>query len=293
MVANSTSPNPERLRIDLHSHSTASDGSLTPATLVESAVAAGLQVLALTDHDNTAGISEAQQAADAQGLMLVPGVEVSVTWNSQVIHIVGLRIDPANPVLEQGLAGLREFRVWRAEEIGRRLSDRGIEGALEGARSFAKGEIVGRTHFARWLVQEGFAPDTRRVFERYLVRGKPGHVPGQWASLADAVGWIRAAGGQAVVAHPGRYKLSASKMAEFLDAFRQAGGEGIEVLSGSQAFGDAPHFAKLARYFGLKASAGSDYHGPEQTYLALGRLPLLPDSVQPIWQDWRDLVLAA
>ncbi|MEK8088308.1 PHP domain-containing protein [Thermithiobacillus plumbiphilus] len=293
MSANSAVSIAERLRIDLHSHSTASDGSLTPAALVESAVAAGLRVLALTDHDNTAGISEARAAAEGRGLLLVPGVEVSVTWNSQVTHIVGLRIDPDNTVLQQGLAGLREFRVWRAEEIGRRLAERGIEGALDGARSFAKGEIVGRTHFARWLVQEGFAPDTRRVFERYLVRGKPGHVPGQWASLQDAVGWIRAAGGQAVVAHPGRYKLSASKMAEFLDAFRQAGGEGIEVLSGSQAFSDAPHFAKLARYFGLKGSAGSDYHGPEQTYLALGRLPLLPEGVPAIWQDWPELELAA
>lgn len=284
---------PDRLSIDLHSHSTASDGSLTPTVLVESAVAAGLKVLALTDHDNTAGIIEAQAAADALGLMLVPGVEVSVTWNSQVIHIVGVNIDPQNAALQQGLAGLREFRDWRAEEIGRRLAAKGIEGALEGARAFARGEIVGRTHFARWLVREGYAPDTRRVFERFLVRGKPGHVPGQWASLQDAIGWIRAAGGQAIVAHPGRYKLSASRLAELLHAFRELGGEGIEVFSGSQAFSDAPHFTRLARLFGLKASAGSDYHGPEQTYLALGRLPILPDDARPIWQGWPGIDLAA
>ncbi|MEW5790431.1 MAG: PHP domain-containing protein [Pseudomonadota bacterium] len=276
----------QRLAIDLHSHSTASDGSLSPTALVEMAAAAGLRGLALTDHDNTAGLAEAGTAAIRHGLRLIPGVEVSVTWNSQVIHVVGVNIDPANADLQQGLARLREFREWRAEEMDRRLAGHGIHGALDGARRFAKGEIVGRTHFARWLVQEGHAPDVRRVFERFLVRGRPGHVPGQWAGLEEAVGWIRVAGGQAIVAHPGRYKLSASKLCQLLREFKAAGGDGIEVISGSQAVSDAPYFARLARTLGLLASAGSDYHGPEQAYLSLGRLPLLPPDTTPIWHDW-------
>lgn len=277
---------PTRLTIDLHSHSTGSDGSLSATELVQRAADAGLTVLALTDHDNTESLAEAGQAAARLGIRLIPGVEVSVSWYSQTVHIVGVNIDPQYPILQAGLQSLCAFRQWRAEEIDRRLAKAGIHGGLEAARAFASGPIIGRLHFARWLLQEGHAPDMRRIFERFLVRGKPGYVPGQWASLEDAVGWIRQSGGQAIIAHPGRYKVSAGKLRQLLLDFKAAGGNAIEVLSGSHANQDIPRFAKLARDMDLLASAGSDYHGPGQSYGDLGRMPLLPEQVTPIWHDW-------
>lgn len=271
---------------DLHTHSHYSDGQLAPAELVARAAANGVEVLALTDHDSTEGLPEAHAAARERGIELVPGVEVSVTWNNLTIHVVGLRIDVAQPELQQGLQRMREFREWRAEEIGRRLHKAGIEGATEGARRFARRGLVSRTHFAQFLVAAGHAPDVKRVFKRYLVSGKPGHVPGQWATLTDAVAWIRAAGGQAVVAHPARYKLTATRLDKLLGEFRAAGGAGMEVVCGSHSRDDAFRFAHLAGRFGLLASAGSDYHGPENYYMDLGPLPPLPEGCTPVWQGW-------
>lgn len=272
---------------DLHTHSHYSDGSLTPAELVARAAAAGVHVLALTDHDVTAGLPEAQAAAAGCGLTLVPGVEISVTWVAQTVHVVGLGIDTDSVSLQDGLAGLRQFREWRAEEIGRRLAKAGVEGAIDGARRRAQRGLVSRTHFAQFLVEAGHAPDMRGVFRKFLVHGKPGHVPGAWAALADAVGWIRAAGGQAVLAHPARYKLTATRLKKLLGEFRDCGGEAIEVVSGSHSRDDMFRFANLAVRYGLLASAGSDYHGPDFRYMNLGPLPPLPEECTPVWSVWQ------
>ncbi len=271
---------------DLHAHSTASDGTLSPKQLMQRAHAAGVGVMALTDHDTLDGLDEAAQTAADLGLGFVPGVEVSVTWQHGTVHIVGLGVAPENATLREGLTGLCEFRDWRAQEIGRRLEKAGVHGAFEGAQALSNGRLISRTHFARYLVAQGHAPDMRGVFRRYLVQGKPGHVPGQWAELADAVQWIRAAGGQAVIAHPARYPLNRVKLRRLIDEFAAAGGEGLEVVSGSHSRDDYFKMARHAKDFGLLASAGSDYHGPEQAWIELGRLPELPAGCVPIWRDW-------
>ncbi len=275
-------------RYDLHSHSTASDGTLAPAALVARAAAAGIEVLALTDHDTTAGVAEARCEAERQGIRLLAGVEVSVSWNGHVIHLVGLGVDPGNRPLQEGLAGLRRFRDWRAREIGRRLAKEGIAGAFEGARARCLGELVSRTHFARFLVEQGHAPDVRRVFQHFLVRGKPGYVAGEWATLEQAVGWILAAGGEAVVAHPARYPLTRTKLRRLLGEFQELGGTAIEVISGSHSRDDVFTMTRHARDLGLRGSAGSDYHGPENPWIELGRLPSLPEGVVPVWRDRAD-----
>lgn len=277
---------------DLHSHSWVSDGTLSPSALVQRAAAAGVDVLALTDHDDTAGCAEARRAADAAGLTLLPGVEVSVTWQGMTVHIVGLNIDPEAPALLAGLARLREFRDWRAREIGLRLAERGLDGAYEGAAALSRGRIISRTHFAHHLVSRGCGKDVREVFKHYLRRNKPGHVAGQWAGLEEAVGWIRAAGGVAVVAHPARYELTATKLRRLLGEFIECGGEAMEVVSGSHTPADVQTMARHACKLGLLASAGSDFHGPENPWVELGRLPALPDGLTPVWQRW-ELALGA
>lgn len=271
---------------DLHSHSLASDGTLAPAALVARAQAHGVQVLALTDHDTTDGLVEAGRAADACGITLINGVEVSVTWERQTIHVVGLGIDPASAALVEGLGRAQAFRDWRAEEIGRRLARAGIPGAFEGARALARGRIVSRTHFAHFLVASGRAHSVRDVFRNYLVRRKPGYVPGDWTALEAAVGWIRTAGGQAVIAHPARYRLTATRMRRLIGEFRECGGEALEVVSGSHTRDDIQHMARLSCRHGLLASAGSDYHGPENPWVELGRLAPLPVGCTPVWQGW-------
>ncbi|MCU7917118.1 MAG: PHP domain-containing protein [Candidatus Thiodiazotropha sp. (ex Epidulcina cf. delphinae)] len=271
---------------DLHCHSTASDGTLSPHALVLRAADAGVRVLALTDHDTTAGIEEASLAARQCGLKLIPGVEISVTWNRQTVHIVGLNVDPDNRTLQQGLSKLREFRDWRAREMAERLEKAGISGAYEGALAYSNGVLVSRTHFARFLVKQGVVSDERKVFKRYLVSGKPGHVPGNWASLEQVLGWIHAAGGEAVVAHPARYRMTGSKLRRLLKDFIRQRGEAIEVVSGSHGRDDYFRMAGLARDLGLKASVGSDFHSPENPWIELGRLPMLPDGCRPVWVDW-------
>lgn len=274
------------LRYDLHSHSTISDGTLSPTDLVRYAALQEVDVLALTDHDATSGIAEGLRVAAEEGVILVPGVEISVTWGHQLLHIVGLGIDPDNDVLQRGLTGLREFRVWRAEEMGRRLEKKGIAEAYAGAQAQARGPSIGRTHFARYLVAQGKAKNVQDAFDRFLLRGKPGYVPGQWATLGDAVAWIRAAGGQAVIAHPARYSLSAGRLRELLQEFKDSGGEAIEVVSGSAPHGATPALANFARHFALLASAGSDYHGSGQPHNKLGCLPPLPEASVPVWERW-------
>lgn len=271
---------------DLHSHSTASDGTLSPTDLVRRAAGAGVRVLALTDHDTTDGLEEAATAAQPLGLALIPGVEISVTWGARTVHIVGLNLDTSNAHLQQGLARLLEFRAWRAEEIGRRLAKHGIENAYEGARALSNGRLIGRTHFARFLVNQRLAANTADVFKRFLTNRKPGYVAGEWATLEEALGWIHAAGGQAVIAHPARYGLTRTRMLALLGEFRDLGGVGLEVVTGSHSRDEVFTFARYAQEQRLLASAGSDYHGPENPWVELGRLARLPDGCQPIWHDW-------
>lgn len=268
---------------DLHSHTTASDGTLSPTALVEHAAGCGVQVLAVTDHDATAGLAEAQAAATRQGIELVPGIEISVTWAHQTIHVLGLQIDPTSSILQHGLEKLHAFRLWRAEEIARRLEKARIPGSLAAARAYAGGKIISRTHFARFLVAEGYAKDMKQVFKRYLVRNKPGYVPGQWANLDEALDWIHQAGGMAVLAHPARYQISSQRLRQLLAEFRDRGGVGIEVVSGSHSQGDILRFAELADHYGFYASRGSDYHGPENAYADPAKLPALPEHCRPIW----------
>jgi 3',5'-nucleoside bisphosphate phosphatase len=271
---------------DLHTHSTASDGTLTPTELVARAAAAGITVLALTDHDTTAGIAEAQAAAPAHDIRVIAGVEISVTWGERTVHIVGLQVDVDAPELRDGLAELRTFRAGRAEEIGRRLAKHGIANAYAGARAFSNGTLIGRSHFARLLVQRGFAADTNEVFKHFLTHGKPGHVAGQWASLDAAVGWIRAAGGLAVIAHPGRYHLTRARLVRLIREFRTAGGVALEVVTSAHNRDEMSNFARLAREQQMLASVGSDFHGLEHAWLHLGRLPALPEGCVPVWRDW-------
>ncbi len=271
---------------DLHSHSTASDGTLTPTALMQRAAAAGVEVLALTDHDTTEGLAEAARAAAETGVLSIPGVEISVSWGGRTIHLVGLNVDPDNGVLADGLASLRRFRDWRAEEMGRRLDKAGHSGAYEGAKALSNGRLISRTHFARFLVSRGAASDVRGVFQRFLVSGKPGHVAGEWTPLEDAVAWVRAAGGQAVLAHPARYGLTRTRMLRLLGELKECGGHGLEVLCGSHSRDDSFTAARHARETGLLASAGSDYHGPESPWVELGRLPPMPPDCRPIWADW-------
>ncbi len=270
---------------DLHSHSLASDGTLAPGALLRAAHGAGVHVLALTDHDTTEGLAEAEQCATELGVQLVPGVEISVTWQAQTIHVLGLGIDRGSAALQKGLRELREFRNWRAGEIGLRLARAGIGGALEGARVFSSGSIVSRTHFARFLVEQGHAGSMREVFKRFLVHNKPGHVPGEWAALEDALGWIRAAGGMAVIAHPARYGMTSSKLRRMIGEFRDAGGLGMEVVSGSHNRDNVTAMAALCRNERLLASCGSDYHGPENCWIRLGELPPLPAGCTPVWES--------
>lgn len=275
-----------KLRYDLHSHSTASDGTLSPRDLVMRARAQGVDVLALTDHDTTDGLAEAAQAAAESGLQLVSGVEISVTWNQHLVHLVGLRVNPAHGPLQTGLADLRARRDGRAEEIGRRLTRSGIPGAFEGARVYAGGGVVSRTHFARFLIEQGRSRDMREAFDRYLAPGKPGYVSTVWAPLEEAVAWIRGAEGVAVIAHPARYKLTGTRLRQLIGEFKECGGEGIEVVSGSHSRNDCQTMADYAARFDLLASCGSDYHGPETPWMELGRLPDLPPGCTPVWERW-------
>jgi predicted metal-dependent phosphoesterase TrpH len=275
------------LNIDLHSHSTASDGLLKPEELVARAAANGVEVLALTDHDGVSGLAEARARAESEGVRLVDGVEISVTWEGSVVHIVGLQIDPENPVLLSGLESIREGRARRAEKMGEALDAAGVPDSLAGAKTYAENpSLISRSHFARHLVKTGRAPVVKAVFQRYLVKGKPGFVPHQWASLGEAVGWIRASGGIAVVAHPGRYNFSKPELHAFLAQFRDCGGAGIEVVTGSHSPEQYVEFAGIAREFGFAASRGSDYHGKGESKADLGSLPQLPGDLKPVWHDW-------
>lgn len=275
------------INADLHSHSHVSDGLLAPAEVARRAHGNGVQLWALTDHDEVGGLEEAARAAAQLGMRFVPGVEVSVTWASETIHVVGLGFDVADDRLASGLARTRGGRQARAVEIGEQLAAVGLPGAYEGALRYVENpDLISRTHFARHLVDTGVCDSVSDVFDRYLSEGRPGYVEHRWARLVDAVRWIRDAGGRAVIAHPGRYKLGPTAMHALLTEFRQSGGEGLEVISGSHKPEHAAVFAAYAREFGFRGSRGSDYHGPGVSHAELGRVASIPGDIDPIWSDW-------
>jgi predicted metal-dependent phosphoesterase TrpH len=280
--------------IDLHFHSTASDGALAPAAVIARAAERGARVVALTDHDCTAGLAAARASAEEHGITLVNGVEVSVSWGKHTLHIVGLDLDPAAPELAAGLQRIRDGRVQRAHDMAAGLAKVGIADAFEGAMQHCDNpEMIGRTHFARFLVQSGVVKDVRTVFRKYLTPGKPGYVPHEWAALADTVGWIRAAGGIAVIAQPGRYELGRTLTERLIEDFTNAGGEAIEVVSGSHSLDEVHKFALLAERHGLLASAGSDFHAPGEGGRDVGLTDALPPICRPVWARFKGIDVAA
>jgi predicted metal-dependent phosphoesterase TrpH len=272
------------LNADLHCHSVVSDGTLTPEDLAARAAANGVELWALTDHDEVGGQHRAAAAARAHGMAYLTGCEISVTFADETVHIVGLGFDPDDADLREGLRATREGRGERAREIAAGLERAGIRGAYEGALRHAGNPLlVARTHFARFLVEARVCRDTGEVFRRYLVEGKPGYVPHRWAGLRDAVRWITGAGGIGVVAHPARYKFTANEEFALFTEFKAHGGTAVEVVTGSHTSAEAIAYADVAREFGLAASRGSDFHGPGESHTDLGRLPPLPADLTPVW----------
>lgn len=272
---------------DLHCHSNVSDGVLAPALVAARAKARGVDVWALTDHDEVGGIAEARAAARALNLAFVPGVEISITWAGQTVHIVGLGIDEKNAALLRGLAHTRSGRELRAREMSDQLAAAGIAGAYDGALRYAGNpDLISRTHFARFIIDRGICRDVPSVFRSYLIEGKPGFVPHRWATLEQAVGWIIGAGGVAVIAHPGRYKFDPMAYDVLFNEFQRLGGTAIEVVTGSHTPDQYDEYAKVAQRYGFLASRGSDFHGPGESRIDLGDLPPLPAGVSPVWRDW-------
>ena len=269
---------------DLHCHSVVSDGTLTPEQLAARARANGVDLWSLTDHDEVGGQQRALEAARAEGLRYLTGVEVSVTFADETVHIVGLGFDHTDPRMAEGLADTRDGRGPRAIEMGEQLAKVGIPGAYEGALKYVGNpRLISRTHFARFLVETGVCRDTSEVFRKYLVEGKPGYVPHRWARLGDAVRWITQAGGVAVVAHPARYHFSPTEEYALFSEFKQHGGQAVEVITGSHTAAEAARYAAMAREFGLAASRGSDFHSPDESHTDLGQLPPLPADLTPVW----------
>ncbi|BAL24551.1 3',5'-nucleoside bisphosphate phosphatase [Azoarcus sp. KH32C] len=273
-----------QINADLHCHSTVSDGWLTPTDVVRRAAANSVALLALTDHDEVGGIDEACGEALRLGVRLLPGVEISVTFLKETVHVVGLGIDHRDRQLLEGLESVRSGRVQRARKMSAALDAAGIHGTFEGASRLARNPaMVGRAHFARYIVSTGLMPDVSTVFQYYLARGKPGYVEHEWASLDDAVRWIRGAGGVAVLAHPARYRLSTDELHRLLDRFVACGGEGIEVVAGAHTEAETVKFAAIARRWGLLASRASDFHGEGESSVDLGRSSNLPPDLTPVW----------
>nr|WP_233167657.1 3',5'-nucleoside bisphosphate phosphatase [Xylophilus sp. ASV27] len=275
----------------MHCHSVISDGTLTPEELASRAKAHGVELWALTDHDEIGGQQRAAAAARAHGLPYLTGVEISVTFANETVHIVGLGFDPDDAALRQGLTDTRGGRGARARDMAAQLEAVGIAGAYEGALRYAGNPaLVARTHFARFLVETGVCRDTSEVFRRYLTEGKPGYVPHRWASLSDAVHWITYAGGVAVIAHPGRYKFTANEEFALFSEFKAHGGRGVEVVTGSHTPAEYATYADMALEFNLAASRGSDFHSPAESHTDLGRLPPLPAALTPVWTLLEDRI---
>jgi predicted metal-dependent phosphoesterase TrpH len=269
---------------DLHCHSAISDGTLEPEAVAARAAANGVELWALTDHDEIGGQQRARDAALALGLSYLTGAEISVTFAGVTVHIIGLGFDAVDAALVSGLAATRGGRRERALDMAAGLAAVGIKGSFEGALRYAGNpELISRTHFARHLVESGACSDTYEVFRRYLVEGKPGYVPHRWATLKDAVTWIVGAGGVAVIAHPARYKFTPNEEYALFSEFKAHGGRGVEVVTGSHTAAEATRYAGTAREFGLLASRGSDFHSPDESHTDLGTLPPLPSGLTPVW----------
>jgi 3',5'-nucleoside bisphosphate phosphatase len=279
------------LNADLHCHSVISDGTLQPEALAARAKANGVELWALTDHDEIDGQKRALDAAMQVGLPYLTGTEISVTFAGLTVHIVGLGFDADSPVLQAGLESTRSGRDLRAREMGDALAKVGVKGAYEGAlRYVSNPSLIARTHFARFLVDTGVCSDTHEVFRKFLVEGRPGFVPHRWAALGDAVHWITAAGGMAVIAHPGRYKFTATEEYALFTEFMAHGGRGVEVITGSHNSADFVRYADMAIEFGLMASRGSDFHSPAESRIDLGSLPVLPGKLTPVWEALADRI---
>ncbi|MBO9512882.1 MAG: PHP domain-containing protein [Variovorax sp.] len=273
------------LNADLHCHSVVSDGTLTPEELAARAAANGVELWALTDHDEIGGQHRAAAAARANGIKYLTGTEISVTFANETVHIVGLGFDPDDAAMSEGLYDTRGGRGKRAQEMSEQLAKVGIQGAYEGALRFVGNpELISRTHFARFLVEGGYCRDTAEVFRKYLTEGKPGYVPHRWATLKDAVNWITAAKGLAVIAHPGRYKFTANEEYALFLEFKAHGGRAIEVVTGSHTPAEYVEYADKALEFGFAASRGSDFHSPGESHCDLGKLPWLPGKLTPVWE---------
>ena len=276
---------PVWINADLHCHSAVSDGTLQPEALAARAKANGVELWALTDHDEIGGQQRARDAALALGLPYLTGTEISVTFVDVTVHIVGLGFDADNEALKAGLAATRGGRRERAMEMADGLAKVGIKGTFEGALKYVKNpELISRTHFARYLVESKVCSDTQEVFRKYLVDGKPGFVPHRWATLRNAVTWITQAGGMAVIAHPARYKFTANEEYALFSEFKALGGEGVEVVTGSHSSADALRYTDTALEYGLLASRGSDFHSPAESHMDLGNLPPLPSQLTPVWE---------
>ena len=272
------------LNADLHCHSVISDGTMTPEALAERAKSNGVELWALTDHDEIGGLSRAAAAARNQGLNYLTGAEISVSFAGETVHIVGLGFDADNTALTQGLHNTRGGRSQRAMDMAEGLAKVGIKGAFEGALKFVGNpELISRTHFARFLVESGVCSETHEVFRKYLTEGKPGFVPHRWATLRDAVTWITQASGVAVIAHPGRYKFTANEEYALFTEFKAHGGQAVEVVTGSHTTQEYVKYAETAKEFGLAASRGSDFHSPDESRTDLGALPFLPGELTPVW----------
>ncbi|NIM42447.1 MAG: PHP domain-containing protein [Hydrogenophaga sp.] len=272
------------LNADLHCHSTVSDGTLEPEVLAARAKTNGVELWALTDHDELGGQHRALAAARAQGLPYLTGVEISVTFAGTTVHIVGLGMDPDDKALLDGLRATRGGREQRAREMAEGLAQVGIKGSFEGAlRYVGNPDLISRSHFARHLVDSGVCKDIPEVFRKYLTEGRPGFVPHRWAALGDAVRWITGAGGVAVIAHPGRYKFTPTEEYALFSEFRQHGGQAAEVVTGAHSQSEYAKYAGFCTEFDLAASRGSDFHSPDESHTDLGKLPDLPGSVTPVW----------
>ncbi len=279
------------LNADLHCHSVVSDGTLTPEALASRAKVNGVELWSLTDHDEVGGQHRAMAAAAEVGLPYLTGTEVSVTFAHVTVHIVGLGFDPDQAELAQGLYDTRNGRDQRAKDMADQLARVGIAGAFEGALKYAGNpELISRSHFARYLVEAGVCADVSEVFRRFLTEGKPGFVPHRWARLADAVRWIRDAGGMAVIAHPARYDLTPTVEYALFSEFKAHGGQGVEVVTGSHSPSEYPKYADLAIEFGLAASRGSDFHSPSESHCDLGALPFLEGRLTPVWESLADRI---
>ena len=271
-------------RYDLHCHSTASDGALTPTEVVQRAAEFGVTALALTDHDTTAGLAEAQQQADSVGLHLIPGIELSCNWQNKCLHVVGLGIDPSYAPLANATHLLQSTRLERAEKIAFKLEQKRIPGAMLAVKKAAGEGMITRSHFADFLLSQNHVSTQQEAFDRYLAKGKSAYVSTTWAELEVAINWITESGGVAVLAHPMRYKLTANWMNRLLAVFKEAGGQGIEVITSRMNPDELRRVADFAKRFDLAGSVGSDFHNPANPWVELGRLPALPTHIKPVWE---------